>query len=68
MELGDNEAHIFQIPIPEELSSVGEDYDILIEITLSYAANPRIVAAAIMHSPASPKRDRFICAAILPPM
>lgn len=33
--------HIFQIPIPEELSSVGEDYDILIEITLSYAANPR---------------------------
>lgn len=32
---------IFQIPIPEELSSVGEDYDILIEITLSYAANPR---------------------------
>ena len=41
MELGDNEAHIFQIPIPEELSSVGEDYDILIEITLSYAANPR---------------------------
>lgn len=41
MELGDNEAHIFQIPIPEELSSIGEDYDILIEITLSYAANPR---------------------------
>lgn len=41
MELGDNEAHIFQIPIPEDLSSVGEDYDILIEITLSYAANPR---------------------------
>ena len=41
MELGDDEAHIFQIPIPEELSSVGEDYDILVEITLSYAANPR---------------------------
>lgn len=41
MELGDDEAHIFKIPIPEELSSVGEDYDILIEITLSYAANPR---------------------------
>ena len=41
MELGDNEAHIFQIPIPEELSSVGEDYDILIEITLSYVAKPR---------------------------
>ena len=41
MELGDNEAHVFQIPIPEEISSVGEDYDILVEVTLSYAANPR---------------------------
>lgn len=41
MELGDDEAHIFKVPIPEELSNVGEDYDILIEITLSYAANPR---------------------------
>lgn len=41
MELGDNEAHIFQVPIPGELSNVGEDYDILVEITLSYAANPR---------------------------
>lgn len=25
MELGDDEAHIFQVPIPEELSNVGED-------------------------------------------
>ena len=41
MELGDDEAHIFQVPIPEELSNVGEDYNILVEITLSYAANPR---------------------------
>ena len=41
MELGDDEAHIFQIPIPEELSNVGEDFDILVEVTLSYAANPR---------------------------
>lgn len=41
LELGDNEAHVFQIPIPEEISSVGEDYDILVEVTLSYAANPR---------------------------
>lgn len=41
MELGDDEAHIFKVPIPEELSSVGEDYDILVEVTLSYAANPR---------------------------
>lgn len=41
MELGNDEAHIFRVPIPEELSTVGEDYDILIEVTLSYAANPR---------------------------
>ncbi|WP_311650229.1 S8 family peptidase [Selenomonas artemidis] len=41
MELGDDEAHIFEVPIPEEISNVGEDYDILIEVTLSYAANPR---------------------------
>lgn len=42
LELGEGEAHIFRVPIPEELSSVGEDYDILVEITLSYAANPRM--------------------------
>lgn len=41
LELGDDEAHIFQVPIPEELSMVGEDYDILVEVTLSYASNPR---------------------------
>ena len=41
MELGDDESHIFQVPIPEELSNVGEDYDILVEVTLSYVANPR---------------------------
>lgn len=41
LEIGNDEAHIFQVPIPHELSTVGEDYDILIEVTLSYAANPR---------------------------
>lgn len=41
LEIGEGEAHIFRIPIPDELSSVGEDYEILVEITLSYAANPR---------------------------
>lgn len=25
-EIGDGEAHVYRIPIPEELSSVGEDY------------------------------------------
>ena len=41
MEIGVDEAHIFKIPIPDQLSSVGEDYNILIEITLSYASKPR---------------------------
>ena len=40
-EIGEGEAHIYRIPIPEQLSSVGEDYSILLEITLSYAAAPR---------------------------
>jgi len=41
LELSDDEAHIFRVPIPDELSSVGEDYNILVEVTLSYAASPR---------------------------
>lgn len=41
LEIGEKEAHVFKIPIPEELSSIGEDYNILIEVTLSYAAKPR---------------------------
>lgn len=41
LKIGEGEAHIFSIPIPKQLSSVGEDYTILVEITLSYAAAPR---------------------------
>lgn len=41
LELGVDEAHVFRVPIPEEISAVGEDYDILVEVTLSYAASPR---------------------------
>jgi len=41
LEISEGEANIFKIPIPDELRSVGEDYDILVEITLSYAAKPR---------------------------
>ncbi len=41
LEIGEGEAHVFRVPIPEELSSVGEDYNVLVEITLSYAAKPR---------------------------
>lgn len=39
--LKEGQAHIFKIPIPEELSAIGEDYDVRIDVTLSYAAKPR---------------------------
>jgi len=35
------EAHIYQVPIPEELRRAGDEYDIRIEVTLSYVAQPR---------------------------
>lgn len=35
------EAHIYQVPIPDELRGAGDEYDILIEVTLSYVAQPR---------------------------
>lgn len=41
IEIGAGEAHIFPIRIPESLREVGDDYNILVEITLSYAAKPR---------------------------
>ncbi|MDD4591991.1 MAG: S8 family peptidase [Parabacteroides sp.] len=41
VEIGTREAHIYKIPIPQELSEIGEDFEILIEVTLSYSAKPR---------------------------
>jgi hypothetical protein len=35
------ECHIYQIPIPPELRGSGNEYDIRIDVTLSYAAQPR---------------------------
>ena len=35
------EAHIYQVPIPDELRGAGDEYDIRIEVTLSYVAQPR---------------------------
>jgi hypothetical protein len=35
------EAHIYQVPIPEELRGAGDEYDIRAEVTLSYVAQPR---------------------------
>ncbi len=35
------ECHVYEVPIPESMWRPGEDYDILIEVTLSYVAQPR---------------------------
>ncbi|MEM9212794.1 MAG: S8 family peptidase [Cyanobacteria bacterium P01_F01_bin.150] len=35
------QAHIYQVAIPKELQSPAESFDILVEITLSYKAEPR---------------------------
>ena len=35
------EAHIFQVPIPASMRAQADEFDILIEVTLSYAAQPR---------------------------
>jgi hypothetical protein len=35
------ECHIYQVPIPEELRRPGDDFDIRIDVTMSYVAQPR---------------------------
>ena len=35
------QAHVYKINIPQEVKRPGYDYDVLIEVTLSYFANPR---------------------------
>jgi len=40
-EIGAGDCHVYQVPIPEELRRAGEEYDIRVEVTLSYAAEPR---------------------------
>jgi hypothetical protein len=41
LEIGEKEAHIFTVNVPQEIRDLGEDYNILLEITLSYAAKPK---------------------------
>ena len=41
IEIGAGEAHIYPVQIPDVLRKVGDDYNILVEITLSYSAMPR---------------------------
>jgi hypothetical protein len=33
--------HVYQVPIPDAIRRAGADYNILVEVTLSYAAEPR---------------------------
>ncbi len=35
------EAHVYQVPIPAAMNAPGTEYDILVEVTMSYAAEPR---------------------------
>ena len=35
------ECHVYEVPIPESMRRPGDDYDILIEVSLSYVAQPR---------------------------
>ncbi len=39
--LGSGDCHIYEVPIPAALRRPGDDYDIRIDVTLSYAAAPR---------------------------
>ena len=39
--LGPGDCHIYQVPVPPELRSPADDFDIRIDVTLSYAAAPR---------------------------
>jgi hypothetical protein len=40
-EIGAGDCHVYQVPIPAQLRAPGDDYDILVEVTLSYEAEPR---------------------------
>lgn len=39
--IGAGECHMYQVPIPELLRRPGDDFDIRVEVTLSYSAQPR---------------------------
>lgn len=40
-EIKQGSCHVYQVPIPNEIRSAGPDYTILVEVTLSYSAEPR---------------------------
>ncbi|HUY31869.1 MAG TPA: S8 family peptidase [Pirellulales bacterium] len=39
--IGEGECHIYQVPIPAQMRGPADEYDIRIDVTLSYAAPPR---------------------------
>lgn len=39
--LGPGDCHIYQVPMPAEINRPGDDFDIRVDVTLSYAAAPR---------------------------
>lgn len=41
MRIKAREAHIYRVPIPDEIRNIIEEYDLRIDVTLSYAAKPR---------------------------
>ena len=41
IDIGATECHIYQVAIPAELRGQGDDYDIRVDVTLSYVAHPR---------------------------
>ena len=41
MQINANDAHIYKVPIPQNLRNIGDNYDIEVQVTLSYNANPR---------------------------
>ncbi len=40
-EVKARECHVYQVPIPDTMRRPGDDFDIRVEVTLSYAAQPR---------------------------
>ena len=40
-DIGAGDCHIYQVPVPAELRRPGEEHRILVEVTLSYVAQPR---------------------------
>ena len=39
--IGSGDCHVYQVPIPIEMRRAGDDYEIRLDVTLSYASSPR---------------------------